>query len=664
MACGGDDDGGPSGPTPAIAIAVAPTTLTAAPGGTQTATVTLTRTNFTGAVNLAVEGAPDGVTASFAPASLSGATNTSTLTVTVGEAVADDSYDLTVRASGEGVTSKTVPVTLTVSTAPAPGFTLAVAPATVSIIQGGTGTATATVTRTNGFAGAVNIAVSGVPQGVTITPDPASIPGNVATSTLNITVPADFTPGTHTITVTGTAEGIADQSTTFTLEVTQQQGGGGNVSVAYCEDDAPIWLAVQDGDGAWTRVNPGENNTFTFNIASGKGGVAAVTQNADDDFDLSVLYGTADEFNAATAGGAAVCNTTPTGTKTVNGTVAGVAEDELVIVALGPATAFVIPGNSDFTIQNVPEGALDLVATRYAAENFQANKIIIRRNVNVPTGGTLDPLDFAGTEAFDPQEASLTINNIGADLASIGVLYLSSSASATLFGGTPIFFEAEASNTSPRPYFGVPADKLGAGDLHFLFASASPEVPEGEDPDRTRSVFEYFTTVADRTVTLGPDLAEPAFPPASVTPYLQPRATLAAQPEYNQFATITFTQDTRSADVSMTAAYAGGAGFDLAVPDLSGAEGFDANWAPKTGVATTWDASAFGGSSLLFFLGGRPTDGTSLLLATRNGDLGTLGARAARASASSATPTARASRTAQMAKMLRMARALQAAQHR
>jgi hypothetical protein len=653
-ACGGGDKN-PTQPTAAITLAVAPTTLTAAPGESPTAAVTLTRTNFTGAVNLAVEGMPDGVTASFDPASPSGSTNTSTLTLAVGAAAAEGTYNLTVRASGDGIDDKTAALALTVATAPVPGFSLAVAPTTVSAVQGGTGTATVTITRTNGFAGAVDISTSGAPTGVTLAADPASVPGNVNSSTLTVTVGADVATGSYPITVTGAATGLSNQGTTFTLQVTQSSGGGNSVAVTYCEGEVPIWVAAQDGTGAWTRVAQGANNTFTFNLATAKGGLAAVTQNGDDDFTLSVLYGTKEQFTAATAGGATVCTTAPTGTKTVNGSVTGVDAEDLVIVALGDQFKFVLPGTTTFTFTGVPDGNLDLIATRYSGQTFVANKIAIRRNVNAADNSTLDPIDFAGTEAFDPATANLTINGINNEPTSVGVLFLSASATATILGGTPIFFEGEASTTSPRPYYGVPADKLQAGDLHVLFATASPEVAGGGEPDRARSVFAYFTSITDRTVTLGPDLAEPTLSTVSNTPYLQPRAQFAVQAEYNQFATISFTQDTRDADVSMTAGYAGGAGFDLTVPDLSGVEGFDSNWGLLANAATNWDAGAFGGENLLFFLGGRPTDGTTLLLASRNGTLGG-GARALRAPPSATSLAGRMTRVMLAPRSLQKAR--------
>ena len=784
-ACGGDD--GPSGPTPAITVAVAPPAITAVQGETKTATVTITRTNFTGPVNLVLEnaaaaaaasdpasavakvaenvivaqqGVPEGVTGAFAPATLSGTTLSSTLTVTVAGSVAAGTYNLRVRAQGEGVTAKTAPLTLTVTAAPTPtigltltpaalsvaqgasstsqvaiaraggfagavnlaatgqpegvtvtidpasapagtaaatitvavgaavptgdypititgtgegvenavatltltvtapvtgNYTLAVAPDPVNVSAGGTATATVTIARTGGFAGSVGLAVSGAPAGLTITVDPASAPGN--TAALTITAAASLAAGDYPIVVTGTVAGLTDQTDTFTVHVT---GAGGSSSLAFCEEDVPIWLAVQDGDGAWTHVNVGANNTFSFALSSGRGGVAYVTRRgeaADDNYALSVLYATAAEFNAvATAGAGTLCGDDPVITgKTVNGSVVNVGAAQLASVSLGPVFTVTPGAVPNFQLTNVPDGALDLIAARMSAD-FTVDKLIIRRGLNVPNDGTLDPLDFEASEAFDPEPGTLTLNNLGGDVASAIVFYTNTN-SASLFGGTLLSFGGEASAEPERPYFGVPAAKQAAGELHELIVSAGPDVA---NPTRSRAAIQFFTAVGDRSLTLGPDLDNPDVATVATTPYLRLRAELAAQAEYNQFANVTYTQGStaatgrRSADLGMTAGYANGGDYNLEIPDFSGVEGFDSNWGLKTGVETDWDAFAFGGTSIVGFLGQRPTDGTTIQFASRNGTI------AGTVRASRAMPAIRTVRSTPTTPGVRALRAMQA----
>src|SRR5678815_1830856 len=134
-------------------------------------------------------------------------------------------------------------------------YTMAVSPASVSVTQGAAaGSATVTVTRTGGFTGAVALTTSGAPTGLTVTANPTSIPGTATTSALSISAASNTAPGTYTITVNGAATGVTNQSATFSVVVTAPSSG--NASWQFCASNAPLWFAVQDGTGAWTRVTP------------------------------------------------------------------------------------------------------------------------------------------------------------------------------------------------------------------------------------------------------------------------------------------------------------------------------------------------------------------------------------------------------------------------
>jgi hypothetical protein len=100
-------------PIVALGLSRSPSALTIAPGGSGTTTVTLTRTNFTDAVTLSLNGAPSGVTSSFNPSAPTG--NGSTLTVNVGSLVAPGTYPLTIDGSSTAGPRSTK-LTLTVGT--------------------------------------------------------------------------------------------------------------------------------------------------------------------------------------------------------------------------------------------------------------------------------------------------------------------------------------------------------------------------------------------------------------------------------------------------------------------------------------------------------------------------------------------------------------------
>jgi Pro-kumamolisin, activation domain/Carbohydrate binding module (family 6) len=110
------------------------------------------------------------------------------------------------------------------STSPTPGFSLSASPGSVSIVQGNSGSSTITSTATGGFTGAVTLAASGAPAGVTITFNPSSIAG-AGTSSISIAVATSVATGTYTMTVTGTS-GANKETTTVSLTVTAPKSSG------------------------------------------------------------------------------------------------------------------------------------------------------------------------------------------------------------------------------------------------------------------------------------------------------------------------------------------------------------------------------------------------------------------------------------------------------
>lgn len=99
-------------PLPGVKVEVAPTTLRIAPGGFTQAAVLLTRVaNFTGDFVMSAENLPAGVTASFAPAPVTGTATTLSLAATA--ATAPGTYNIVVRATaGSDFGTFTVPLTV------------------------------------------------------------------------------------------------------------------------------------------------------------------------------------------------------------------------------------------------------------------------------------------------------------------------------------------------------------------------------------------------------------------------------------------------------------------------------------------------------------------------------------------------------------------------
>ncbi|HEX3742728.1 MAG TPA: RHS repeat-associated core domain-containing protein [Bryobacteraceae bacterium] len=102
---------------------------------------------------------------------------------------------------GSGATTSSA-VTFTVT--PSSSFTLSAAPPSASVIVGQTVTYTVTLASTNGFSNLAQLAVSGVPAGVTASFKPAQVTVGEQ-SVLTLTVPSNQPTGQSTLTLSATA---------------------------------------------------------------------------------------------------------------------------------------------------------------------------------------------------------------------------------------------------------------------------------------------------------------------------------------------------------------------------------------------------------------------------------------------------------------------------
>src|SRR3989441_168908 len=106
---------------------------------------------------------------------------------------------MSVDLGGRTIT-KTKSVTLTVSPAPVPDFSLSATPASQSGVQGAGTTYAVSITPSGGFTAAVTFSVSGLPGGATasFSPNPAT-----ASSTMTVGTGAATPPGSYALTITG-----------------------------------------------------------------------------------------------------------------------------------------------------------------------------------------------------------------------------------------------------------------------------------------------------------------------------------------------------------------------------------------------------------------------------------------------------------------------------
>jgi uncharacterized membrane protein len=197
-----------------IAATPASQTVTAGAGASYTATVTGSG-GFAGNVAFSISGLPTGATASFNPTSVTGS-GSSTVSVSTSSTTPAGTFTLTITGtSGTLVHSTTV--TLVVNAPAAPDFTISVSPTSLTVARNSSGNYTVTITGQNGFAGTVNLSVTGLGARVSATFTPTSVTGS-GTSTLRVTVNRRATTGNRTLTITGTS-GSLTHSTNATLTI-------------------------------------------------------------------------------------------------------------------------------------------------------------------------------------------------------------------------------------------------------------------------------------------------------------------------------------------------------------------------------------------------------------------------------------------------------------
>jgi len=266
-------------PTPDFSISASPSSQTVTAGLGTTYNITVGALNgFTGMVNLSVNGLPSGATGSFTPPSVTGS-GTSGLAVSTTSGTAAGTYPLTITGTSGTLTHSTT-VTLVVNAAPSPDFSISASPSsqTVMVAQGTTYNVTTGVL--NGFTGAINLTVSGLPTGATGSFTPPTVTG-AGTSSLAVSTGTTTTPGNYTLTITGTSGSLV-HTTTVTLVLSST---------------APKDFSISASPSSQT-VNSGGTTTYNVTITAMNGFTGIVTLGTN-----SLPSGATASFNPMTVTG-------------------------------------------------------------------------------------------------------------------------------------------------------------------------------------------------------------------------------------------------------------------------------------------------------------------------------------------------------------------------
>ncbi len=177
---------------------------------------------FAGAVTVTITGLPAGVTAQ--PATLTlipGTAQSMVISASAGAATGAATLTLT-GTSGALSHSATVLATvspiITAPPAPTPDFSISLTPASLSVVAGGpAATVSVNAAPVNGFAGAVAIAITGAPAGVTVNPSTLTLTPGAAQS-VAITAALNTGASSSPLTFAGTS-GSLSHSMSFPLTV-------------------------------------------------------------------------------------------------------------------------------------------------------------------------------------------------------------------------------------------------------------------------------------------------------------------------------------------------------------------------------------------------------------------------------------------------------------
>ena len=566
-------------------MAASGTSLTIARNANSSLSVTITRSGgFTGSVSLLATSLPTGVTVGFSPPQVDATTPSSTMTVSVGGAAATGTTTFTVQGTSVGQTMQTLTVTLTITAPPAQTgpFTLSVSATSFLVYPSNQlpWFPVVTINRNPGFTGPVTLSVTGLPATLFLALTPSPTTGNtVNTLILNGGAPN----GTYTATIRG-ASSQGDQTVTMTIVVAPPSTG--SIKWKYCSASLPRhFVAVRDGSGPWTRLMPANDTSYSFNVVSATASLAEVTLDSGG-FRTTVYQYTAQEMAArAAAQCALVQNVT---TRTANGSFGGVTGFRTSQVGMGWWFGSA-NGNGSFSLLNLPPGALDVIAARngeiIVPSSIPVDRMIIRRGLNPASGGTIPVLDFNAAESFAPTVATWNFGNTNGEAFSISQSFTTVGGSTGSFTAIPAVDGA----ATARTVYGIPLANTVAGDLHQVIATVATVGPVPGSPQRaTRQIVAYGRTLGDRTIAFGP--AMPAATVSAVaTGRLRAQGTLPN--EYNSGLAVDVTQTTTARFFSLYASRGSlGAGnaYDVEMPDLSAAIGWDTQFAIRSGIATNW----------------------------------------------------------------------------
>ncbi len=369
--CSGNNSSGGGG-TGAGSITLTPSSLSLTAGATgQQVSVLYTAASAGSAATVTVTGLPTGVTISPATISATSGTPVSvTVTAAASAAAGPATVSFSVTPAGQTVSTQ-ASLSLTVAAAAPADFSFSATPSSVSLNAGGSPASVSLLASPqNGFSGSVQVAISGLPAGVTAQPSPVMLTAGTAAN-LTFTASAAAAAGTSTATLTATS-GSLTHTATVAITVVAAPPPQADFSLAI----SPTMLSLTSGaTGQAVQVSATALNGFTGTVSVALTGLpTGVTASPST---LSLTPGTPQNITL-TAG-----NTAPAGSSTVVFTGTSGALSHAASLALTVAAAAGV-NVTTYHYDNARDGW------------YSAETTLTPQNVNATTFGKLRELPVDG----------------------------------------------------------------------------------------------------------------------------------------------------------------------------------------------------------------------------------------------------------------------------
>lgn len=388
---------------------------------------------------------------------------------------------------------------------------------------------------------------------------------------------------------------------------TGPRGPTSTLTVNLCSSFGKGWFAYQNTGDEWIALTPGATGQVTFNATERVS--VAMSRTISGSSYTRVLNVTSAELRAALGTPCVSDN----GTNFITGVVGGVTGTQYARISAGPATDVADPLDPALRLVQLTSAPVDIIATRYPTSTGQpANRVLVRRGVLPPNSAIAD-LDFGNsTESALPQTETVTFTGAGAN----ATIFLSTSVRSASGTNHTLGELSASTGTTAFAYVSLPAPLRLPTDQHVLSALAF-------NSEGIRSISRTYLAPNTLSLAFGPMVQQPTLTLVATSPYVRPRAEVAAQAEYPTAVQMDFSEtvnetSNRQVSVLTTAGFLGATPqtWDVAFPDLRAA-GFPI--AAGLHSTTYFFAVSVYGGDIVSQLGGSPSVGSTLITTTRSG---------------------------------------------